>query len=121
MRSENQSDDASVNGKDAANTPGFSASLQAEYRVPVLPGLTLLAGARHVGKRYLEADNSHRLDSYQLYDLGARYQTRLGNQQVTLRANLDNATDEKYWQANQWAWLTPGAPRTFRVSAEFKF
>ncbi|KZE25392.1 TonB-dependent siderophore receptor [Crenobacter luteus] len=119
--SENESDDATVNGKNAANTPKFSASLQAEYRLPALPGLTLTGGTRYVGKRYLESSNANQLGSYQLFDLGARYRTRFDGKELTLRAGVDNVANEKYWQANEWSWLTQGAPRTARVSAELKF
>lgn len=121
MDSENKSDDATVNGKEAANTAKFSTSLQAEYKVPALTGLTLTGGARYVGKRYLEASNTHQLDSYKLFDLGARYKTKLGGKDVTYRANVDNLTNEKYWQGNEWGWISQGAPRTFRVSAELQF
>jgi iron complex outermembrane receptor protein len=121
LRSENKSDDPSVNGKDAANAPEFSASVLADYRVPGAPGLTLTGGLRYVGQRYLEASNDHSLRSYRLFDLGARYITKVGGSQLTVRAGIDNVADEKYWLGNQWGWLTPGAPRTFRISAEAAF
>lgn len=122
MQSENKSDDVSVNGKDAANAPSWSAALFADYQVMDLPGLTLSAGARYVGRRYLEASNTHALDRYTLFDLGARYHTKLNAHQLTLRAGVQNLTNEKYWQAHgDWNFLTQGEPRIFKASAQLDF
>ncbi|WP_432721074.1 TonB-dependent siderophore receptor [Jeongeupia wiesaeckerbachi] len=122
IKSRNESDDPLVDGKQAAGTPKFSSSLQAEYRVPVLAGLILTGGASYVSDRQLEASNIHTLGSYQLFDLGGRYETKLGGAVMTLRANIDNLTNEKYWlSSGDWGTLTQGAPRTFRVSAEVNF
>ena len=43
---------------------------------------------------------------------------------VTLRARVDNLTDKFYWRdvtQELGGYLLPGAPRTFRVSAQFDF
>jgi iron complex outermembrane receptor protein len=121
MRSENKSDDPSVSGKDAKGTPSFSTSLQMEYKVLGIQGLTLTGGGRYVGETALNDDNSHMIDSYTLFDLGLRYQTQMGKQGLTLRANLDNLSNEKYWMGSWGYSLTQGAPRTVRVSAEMSF
>lgn len=122
MQSENKSDDVAVSGKDAANAPKFTAALFGDYKVLAVPGMTLSAGARYVGDRYLEPNNTHKLDSYTLFDLGARYQTKLHDHQVTVRAAMNNLTNEKYWQSHgDWNFLTQGEPRIFKVSAQVDF
>lgn len=121
MNSRNHSDDSSVNGKRAANVADVTLSLQVEYKVPQMAGLVLSGGVRHVGQQALESSNTHMLQSYRLYDVGARYQTRLGGKDVTFRANLDNLTNEKYWLGSWGYGLIQGAPRTFHASAEMSF
>jgi len=121
MSSHNTSDDPTVDGKRASNVANFTAALQAEYKVPTVTGLTLSGGTRYVGDQALESDNAHIIGSYQLYDLGARYQTKVGGKDVTFRANLDNLTNEKYWLGSWGYGLIQGAPRTLRASAEFAF
>jgi len=118
----NDSGDATVDGKRAAGSANFTASVQAEYRVPVLTGLSLNGGARYVGDRKLNATNTQDMGSYHLFDLGAKYQTKVSNTNVIIRANVDNITDEKYWIASgTWGFFNQGAPRTYRVSAEVNF
>lgn len=41
---------------------------------------------------------------------------------VRLRAEVDNLTDET-WYANSYSrlWVQPGAPRSFRLSAAYRF
>ncbi|MBF4991359.1 TonB-dependent receptor [Methylophilus sp. QUAN] len=122
MHSENNSDDVDVNGKDAPNAPKFTATLFTDYQMLAVPGVTLSAGMRYVGDRYLEARNIHRMDSYTLFDLGARYQTKLNDHRVTMRAAIQNLTNEKYWQTHgDWNFLTQGEPRIFKVSAQVDF
>ena len=121
MQSKNKSDDPSVNGKKAKGTPGFTTSLQAEYKLLGVKGLTLTGSGRYVGETALEDDNSHMIDAYTLFDLGVRYQTQVGKQNMILRANIDNLTNEKYWVGSWGYSLTQGAPRTARVSAEINF
>lgn len=121
MNSRNHSDDTTVNGKRAANVANVSASLQLEYKLPQVTGVVLSGGVRYVGKQALESSNTHMLGSYKLFDLGARYQTKLGGQNVTFRGNVDNVANEKYWLGSWGYGLIQGAPRTLRASAEISF
>lgn len=97
------------------------ASVYGEYRVAGLP-LTLSAGARYVGKRPVDAENQWHVGSVALFDAGARYETRWGNNPVTLRLSIDNLTDKAYWitqsESNS---LQQGAPRTIKVGAQIHF
>ncbi|GGP18316.1 TonB-dependent siderophore receptor [Silvimonas iriomotensis] len=110
-----------IDGKRAYGAPRFQASANVEYAVPQIDRLTLLAGAQYVGDRALEADNSNIAPSYTLYDLGARYVTAWNNTKVTLRLNLDNITNEKYWLTSWGFILNQGEPRTVKASAQFDF
>ncbi|AOY00728.1 hypothetical protein BJP62_09945 [Jeongeupia sp. USM3] len=117
----NESGDASVDGKRPYGAPKAQANAYVEYAVPGTGGLVLSGGAQYVGERPLEASNAHFAGSYTLFDLGARYATRVGGQDVTLRLNVDNVTNEAYWLTSYGFILTQGAPRTIRASAEFSF
>ncbi|PLC42529.1 TonB-dependent siderophore receptor [Ralstonia pickettii] len=121
MNSENTESDASVLGKRAYGSPRFKATAYVEYAVPPVPGLVLSAGGQYVGNAALEADNSNIVPGYHTFDVGARYSTKVGGKPVTLRFNVDNLTNEKYWLPSWGFILVQGAPRTFRASATVYF
>jgi iron complex outermembrane recepter protein len=103
-----------------------------EYRVPVLPALTLSTNVQYASRRAGNYTNTDYVDGYTVVDLNARYQMQLAGRAVALRFAADNVGDERYW-AN----ITPlgqngytgadsgtgtlGAPRTFRASIEVGF
>ena len=56
--------------------------------------------------------------------LGVSYGLRLAGVNTVIRARVDNAFDKFYWRDVTQAlggYLLPGAPRTFRLSAQFDF
>lgn len=109
-------------GKTPENTPRRTFSLFGEYRLPQVAGLSLSAGLFHVGKRAVNNLNQAWVGAYTTLSLGARYRTRLdGHHDVTLQANLDNATDRDYWATAGNGLLGAGAPRTLRVGAKVDF
>ncbi|MBF5003328.1 TonB-dependent receptor [Diaphorobacter caeni] len=95
-------------------------ALQGEWDVPAASGLTLTAHALHSGDVYADATNFAKVPGWTVYDLGARYVTRLGNTQLTLRAMVKNVTDERYWKQGRYA-ATLGMPRTLALSSTFEF
>jgi iron complex outermembrane receptor protein len=105
-------------GRQPENTPRRTLSLFGEYRLPQVTGLALNAGLYHVGKRAVNNLNQAFVGAYTTFSVGARYTTRLqGNRNLTLQANLDNATDRDYWATAGNGLLGTGAPRTLRVGA----
>lgn len=121
----------SLNGANEGNqvtgVPKVLAKVGAEYDLARVPGLTLTAGVVHTGKRYV--NNSHRLavSDYTTFDVGARYVTRLLAKSLTLRARVQNVTNEAYWlgswNGGDGSGLSGGlgAPRTFLMSATVDF
>lgn len=111
-------------GNDAIGVPNFYAVLGAEYDIPTLDGLTATARVNHSGSQYADLANSKKLDSYTTLDLGMRYRFTVnqGNQ-MTLRAGIDNVTDENYWAGvdDSGTYLFQGEPRTFKVSVDYAF
>jgi TonB-dependent siderophore receptor len=70
-------------------------------------GLGIGAGARYVGRQFIAEDNAFEIDSYWLLDAMVSY--KLGR--ATLRVNLKNLTDEKYYTRGfASAAVLPAAP-----------
>ncbi|MBK0394693.1 TonB-dependent siderophore receptor [Ramlibacter algicola] len=106
-------------GRTPENTPRKTISLFGEYRLPAVAGLSINAGAYHVGRRAVNNLNQAWVDAYTTLSLGARYVTKLQGRTVTLQANLDNATDKDYWATAGNGLIGTGAPRTLRLAARF--
>lgn len=105
-----------VIGKRPENSPEFTGSLYADYRIARVPGLSLSAGLFHVGDRPINAQNTGFVDDYTTYDLGARYNMEISGNPTTFRLYVENVTDEKYWAATGSNLLGVSLPRTIRFS-----
>ncbi|WP_300578476.1 TonB-dependent siderophore receptor [Phenylobacterium sp.] len=112
-------------GKTAIGVPEFQANLNVEYDLPAVPGLTVDGRIVHTGSQYVDAANTVSLDAWTRLDLGARYRLDVSGRPVTLRARVENVTDENDWlSAGGYPganYLVLGAPRTFIVSASVDF
>jgi iron complex outermembrane receptor protein len=79
----------------------------------------------HTGEQSANAVNTVDLDSWTRLDAGVRYGFELQGRPLTLRARVENLTDEDHWVAVGGFpganYLTLGAPRTltFSISADF--
>ncbi|MFT4158596.1 TonB-dependent receptor [Shinella sp.] len=107
-------------GRTAVGVPAVMAKMGIEYDVASVPGLTLSGNVNHVGKRYVNADNTLSLPAFTTLDLGARYAMDMGGNPLVLRASIQNVTNEAYWGGNSLAGGF-GAPRTYLLSATVDF
>ncbi|MBC8097423.1 MAG: TonB-dependent receptor [Akkermansiaceae bacterium] len=105
--------------------PEWSASLWTAYRLPF--GLTLGGGFVYSDVTYRATLNEvpdtalsvSRSDSYLLLNAMAAYDI---NKHCTLRLNINNLTNEKYYLVNNnGGRVYPNAPLSFLLSAEFRF
>lgn len=107
-----------LQGKVPALTPEQSASLYAEYD---LGGGWAVGGlAQYVGLRYAAPTNASVLPAYTRYDAHLLYST--GPWQVRLRA--ENLFDKRYFvsaHGGSDGFNTPGAPRTYSVTLDYRF
>jgi len=114
--------DPAVNGKQAAGVPKFITRLGVEYDLPAVHGLALTGHINHVGKRWFTTDNRLSASAYTTLDVGARYSTRIAGKSVTLRANVTNLLNRKYWAGSAGQGLGYlGTPRTFMLSSSIDF
>lgn len=107
-------------GKRAVGAPRRQASVQATWR-EVLPGLALHVGSQYLGELPLDAANVHTLNGATLFDAGFNYRHRYFGKMVSVRANISNLANRKYWTYYQENYLNVGAPRTASVNLRVDF
>lgn len=113
---------ATTEGKRAIGVAEWMAVMGAEWEVPEIKGLALDGQIHYVSSRYANATNTLKLDDWTTVGIGARYLINMGNQDLTLRARVDNLFDRDYWSsANDSGQITLGAPRTVSISATVDF
>ncbi|RZJ17239.1 MAG: TonB-dependent siderophore receptor [Brevundimonas sp.] len=114
-----------LEGKAPIGVPDFQASLNVEWDVTALPGLTVEGRAVHTGSQPVSADNTVELDAWTRFDAGVRYAFEAGGKPLTLRARVENLAGEDQWVAVGGYpgsnYLTLGAPRTWRLSISADF
>jgi iron complex outermembrane receptor protein len=114
--------DAGIDGKRVTDVPAFKSTAWVQYAVPAVPNLKLDAVWQYSGKKAFDVENRVFVPDYHVFGAGASYGLKLGATKVTLRARVDNLFDKFYWRdvtPELGGYLLPGAPRTFRVSAQF--
>lgn len=116
-----ESSDPSLVGKRTENTPRVSGSLFATWRVPGVAGLSFSGGVYYVGSREVNPANQASIGGYTLFSAGARYATRLLGKRATFQANLENATNKRYWSAAGSNQMGVGLARTLALSSTVEF
>lgn len=108
-------------GKDTYGVPGLRVRLGMDWQTPV-QGLKVGGRVHYTGSQWADSGNRIRVPAWHTFDLMASYATKLGNTPVRFNASVENVTDKKYWiGVFNDAFVMPGAPRTFRVSATVSF
>lgn len=109
-------------GKTPIGVPQVQANLSAEWDTSFVPGLTLVASTIYTGHQYLNGTNTQVIPAWTRLDLGARYNTRINNRPVTIRALVQNVFDTNYWAGvASFSALSQGAPRTLLLSMSTDF
>ena len=110
-----------VTGKNAVGAPKKQVSVQMTWRPDGLPGLALHAGTQYLGELAMDAANVHTLSAYNLFDAGFNYRARMGGKMVSIRGNISNIANRKYWTYYQENYLNVGSPRTASVNVRVDF
>lgn len=117
--------DSSIDGNKVIGIPEWQATVGAEWEIPTVAGLAVDGRVNYTGSRYADAANTLKVDDWTTMDIGARYLMQLGNQDLTLRARVNNVFDRDYWASvggfEGQGYLVLGGPRTFTVSATMDF
>lgn len=113
-------------GNRAPATPKYNVNLGAEYDVPPIKGLTLTGRGIYSSAQYLDQANSKEIDAWERFDVGARYAFKVDDKAITLRANIENVLDKRYWSSagasdDSEPGLTLATPRTYILSATIGF
>ncbi|WP_367068221.1 TonB-dependent receptor [Oryzisolibacter sp. LB2S] len=113
-----------LDGYAAVGSPHWQANLGAEWDVPGAPGLTLTGRVQSSASQWLTNNHTLKLPGWSVFDLGARYATRLAGRQAVLRLNVNNVADRNYYSGifREGAPIgTLGAPRTVSASLTVDF
>ena len=108
-------------GNDAIGVPTFQFNASADWDVPGLPGVALNARMLRTGGQYADAANNLSLPTWNRFDAGARYAFKVQEKDVTLRFNVENVANKKYWESAQGGYLTQGEPRVAKLSGSIDF
>ncbi|MEE4149390.1 TonB-dependent receptor [Pseudomonas viridiflava] len=113
-------------GNRAPATPEYNVNVGAEWDVPTVQGLTLTGRGIYTSSQYLDQANTKDIDSSERFDVGARYAFKVDQKTITLRANVENVMDKRYWSSagasdDSEPGLTLATPRTYLISATVGF
>lgn len=113
-------------GNRAPATPKYNVNLGAEWDVPTVQGLSLTSRGLYSSSQYLDQSNNKEIDSWERFDVGARYAFKVDEKNITLRANVENVADKRYWSSagasdDSEPGLTLATPRTYLLSATVDF
>ena len=111
-------------GASVPGVPEFAANADVEWDLPFVPGITLTGHVVHTGEQFVDAANTLEIDSWTVFDLGARYVFAADDVPVTLRVAVENVANERYWASAFDTFsnaLLQGRPRTVRASISADF
>ncbi|MNV23087.1 Ferrichrome receptor FcuA precursor [compost metagenome] len=107
-------------GHPLINVPSTRASLHADYALPFVSGLGITGGWRYASSNVATADGRVRAPSYNVADVGLRFQHQLREHAVNWNLSVDNVFNRFYWRDTGSSsgdyYLFPGAPRQARLS-----
>ncbi|AFW01025.1 hypothetical protein BAR24_01920 [Gluconobacter oxydans] len=111
--------DATIKGNKIEGIPLFQNVFQLTDRIPGVPGLSATAEVHYTASMWGDSSNTYHVPSYTLLNLRASYRTSIGHHKVTLRAELDNATNLHYWGFLASDYFFVGTPRAVFLNARF--
>jgi len=119
-----------VNGKWVVGVPEFKADLAADYHPAALRGAAVTAAIHAESQRAATNINTSFAPAYATFDLGARYTLPIAGKATTLRVQVLNLTNVRYYASIADGTIvgSPGAntaymapPRTVQASLEVNF
>lgn len=118
-------DVAEYQGHQTQNVPTVRFASHLSYSLPQVEGLRLLAGMQYSSSKYANKAGTVKVPSYTVFDVGSAYNFRAYGYDNTLRLNVDNLFNKKYWRdAGSFFgddYLFLGAPRSAQFSWTVNF
>lgn len=117
-------DDPTRDGKRNLNVPKLKSVAYLDYAVADVPGLNLNTTVTYAGSKAFDTQNETIVGGYTVVDAGARYAARIGKTPVRFNFTVYNVFNKFYWRdvtQDLGGYLFPGAPRTYKLSAQFDF
>lgn len=111
---------AALIDKSPAGTAKWSGTLNVEYLLDRIEGLSLHGNVRYNGKSYSSDENTLEVPAYTLVNGGLSYKFNLGGHDTILNANINNILNKKYW-ASSGTWASIGEARNGVVSLSMKW
>ena len=121
---QNNTGDGSIEGKRVTNVPNFKSTLYTDYAPTSWAGTHLTASWQYSGSKSFSPDNKVTVPAFNVMNLGTRYTTQVQGIVSTFRFDINNAFNKFYWRdvtQSLGGYLFPGAPRTYKISAQFDF
>jgi iron complex outermembrane receptor protein len=112
-------------GQRAANTSPVNFNMGLDYDLPFVKGLSVTADVMYTHSEYIENGTNRRsIPGWVRLDMGARYAMKnpaSKDGKLSFLLNVDNVTNERYWNSGGYNYLSLSAPRTvrFAVVADF--
>jgi iron complex outermembrane receptor protein len=116
--------DPTLDGKRNVNVPKLKAVTYLDYAVADVPGLNLNTTVTYAGSKAFDTQNQTIVGGYTVVDAGARYATKINNKAVRFNFMIYNVFNKFYWRdvtQDLGGYLFPGAPRTYKLTAQFDF
>ena len=112
-------------GHQTQNVPMVRFASHVSYQMPQVEGLRLLAGIQYSSSKYANKSGTVKVSGYTVFDAGAAYNFRAYGNENTVRFNVDNVFNKKYWRdvgsffGDDYLFL--GAPRTAQLAWSMNF
>ena len=111
------------NGNYAVGVARYQLVFGGEYDIKAVEGLTATGTVTRSGSQYANQENTLKLKPWTRLDLGMRYTMPLKETNLIWRANLQNVTNERYWESveDTGTYMYQGNPRELKLSVSMDF
>ncbi|MGQ5525220.1 TonB-dependent siderophore receptor [Chitinimonas sp. PSY-7] len=116
-----QAADARQIGKRPENSSQKAVSLFIEHKLLAVTGLAINTGVYYTGNRAVNALNQAYIPGVTLLNAGASYRTKLMGNETTLRLNIENLANKRYWAATGKGTLGVSESRTVKLAMKTSF
>ena len=110
-----------TDGNTPAGVPDVQVNLSAEYDLSFVPGLTVTGRIIYTDDNFLDAENTRAMPDWTRLEAGLRYVTDIAGTPTTFRFEVENLTDEQYWNVASDSFFSVGGPRTYYLSMTTDF